>query len=267
MLRPGNAGSNTAADHIAATRLALAQLPKQARRRVLIRCDSGGGTHEFLAWLAKPGRRLQYSVGFTMTDEVCEAVSKVPARGVDSGLRRRRPGPRRRVGRRADRPARPVVLAEGDAGHRPQGTPASGRAAAVHRHRRPPVYLLRHLAPGPVSSRSWNYGTAAGPGATTGSATPRTPGCGTCPCTATTRTRSGARSSRWPVSCWPGPRCSPCTAPARRWEPKRLRLRLFAVAGRIVRGGRRLRLRLAARWPWTRDITAAIGRLHALAPG
>ena len=27
MLRPGNAGSNTAADHIQATRLALAQLP------------------------------------------------------------------------------------------------------------------------------------------------------------------------------------------------------------------------------------------------
>ena len=38
-------------------------------------------------------------------------------------------------------------------------------------------------------------------------------------------------------------------------------------AGRIVRGGRRLRLRLAARWPWASQITAAIGRLHALAPG
>ena len=30
VLRPGNAGSNTAADHIEATRLALAQLPRQA---------------------------------------------------------------------------------------------------------------------------------------------------------------------------------------------------------------------------------------------
>ena len=37
---------------------------------------------------------------------------------------------------------------------------------------------------------------------------------------------------------------------ARRWEPKRLRLRIFAVAGRLARGGRRLRLRLAERWPW-----------------
>ena len=37
---------------------------------------------------------------------------------------------------------------------------------------------------------------------------------------------------------------------ARRWEPKRLRLRLFSIAGRLVRGDRRLRLRLAERWPW-----------------
>ena len=54
MLRAGNAGSNTAAEHIEVTRLALAQLPRRLRRRVLIRTDSGGGTHEFLAWLASP---------------------------------------------------------------------------------------------------------------------------------------------------------------------------------------------------------------------
>jgi len=55
--------------------------------------------------------------------------------------------------------------------------------------------------------------------------------------------------------------------PARRWEPKRLRLRIFAVAGRLVRGGRRLRLRLAERWPWAREITAAISRLQAIPSG
>ena len=54
---------------------------------------------------------------------------------------------------------------------------------------------------------------------------------------------------------------------ARRWEPKRLRLRVFAVAGRLVRGGRRLRLRLAERWPWAVDITAAVTRLQALPAG
>jgi len=53
----------------------------------------------------------------------------------------------------------------------------------------------------------------------------------------------------------------------RRWEPKRLRLRLFSVAGRLVRGGRRLRLRLAERWPWAGELTAAATRLQALPSG
>ena len=43
-LQPGNAGSNTAADHIEATKLALAQLPRHLRRKALVRADSGGGT-------------------------------------------------------------------------------------------------------------------------------------------------------------------------------------------------------------------------------
>jgi Transposase DDE domain group 1 len=57
------------------------------------------------------------------------------------------------------------------------------------------------------------------------------------------------------------------TGDARRWEPERLRLRLFSVAGRIVRGSRRLRLRLAQNWPWTAGITAAIARLQAIPSG
>jgi len=47
---------------------------------VLIRADSGGGTHEFLAWLAKPGRRLAYSAGFTITADIQDAILAVPAR-------------------------------------------------------------------------------------------------------------------------------------------------------------------------------------------
>ncbi len=57
------------------------------------------------------------------------------------------------------------------------------------------------------------------------------------------------------------------TGQARRWEPKRLRLRVFAVAGRLARSGRRLRLRLAGRWPWAGEITLAATRLQALPSG
>ncbi len=80
VLRPGNAGSNTASEHIEVTRLALAQLPPKTRRRVLIRTDSGGGTHEFLAWLASPGRRLHYSTGMTISEDMQDAILKLPER-------------------------------------------------------------------------------------------------------------------------------------------------------------------------------------------
>ena len=53
----------------------------------------------------------------------------------------------------------------------------------------------------------------------------------------------------------------------RRWEPRRLRLRLFAVAGRIASSGRRLYLRLAERWPWAGELIAAATCLEALPSG
>ena len=54
------------------------------------------------------------------------------------------------------------------------------------------------------------------------------------------------------------------TGTARRWEPKRLRLRLFSAAAQLVTTGRRRILRLAGHWPWTSLITDALARLHAL---
>ena len=59
VLRPGNAGSNTAADHIEAARLAVAQLPRHLRRKVPVRADSGG-THGFLDWLTAKSWRLHF---------------------------------------------------------------------------------------------------------------------------------------------------------------------------------------------------------------
>ena len=85
LLRPGNAGSGTAAGHIEAARLALARLP--AGRRALIRADSGGGTHEFTACLHR--RRVQYSVAASSsaakpdwsTGDRCRAHGKNLAQG------------------------------------------------------------------------------------------------------------------------------------------------------------------------------------------
>jgi hypothetical protein len=80
MLRPGNAGSNTAGDHIVVTQKALAQLPGhrpgvRPGKTVLIRTDAAGATHAFLDWLTQ--RRLSYSIGFTLGD-ITDVLAKIP---------------------------------------------------------------------------------------------------------------------------------------------------------------------------------------------
>jgi len=51
---------------------------------------------------------------------------------------------------------------------------------------------------------------------------------------------------------------------ARRWEPKRLRLRLFSIAGRLADHSRTRRLHLWTHAPWARLLTEMITALQAL---
>jgi len=53
------------------------------------------------------------------------------------------------------------------------------------------------------------------------------------------------------------------TGALRKLEPKRLRYRALHVAGRLVRTGRRLILRLDQDWPWATDLAQAFNRLRA----
>ena len=78
-LRTGRAGSNTAADHISVTRQALAQLPNQnprPGRKVLVRADGAGGTKDFTGWLTS--HRLSYSVGFTLPLDTAGLYQQIP---------------------------------------------------------------------------------------------------------------------------------------------------------------------------------------------
>ena len=78
-LRPGNAGSNTAADHIAVISAALAQLPAGRRgKSVLVRIDGAGSTHKVIDWLTR--RRLAYSVGFTLPEDTPDLLGLIPDR-------------------------------------------------------------------------------------------------------------------------------------------------------------------------------------------
>ena len=93
MLRPGSAGSNTAADHLAVLDAAIAALPPAFRRRLMVTCDGAGASHDLIARLdklaARPGYQLTYSVGWEL--------------GAGSGPRS--PPSRRRPGRSRSMPA------------------------------------------------------------------------------------------------------------------------------------------------------------------
>ena len=266
VLRAGNAGSNTAADHIEATRLSLAQLPRQLRRRVLIRADSAGGTHEFLNWLTAKSRRLHYSVGMTITEAIQAAIGKVPAAAwtpAYDGDGQVRDGAwvaditgllaldgwpdKMRVIVRKERPHPGAQLRFTDIdGHRFTcfATDAKkGQLADLElRHRRRARCEDRIRCAKDTGLRNLPL-------------------------------KGFDQNQLWceivALACellaWM--QMLALAGDARRWEPKRLRLRLFAVAGRLASSGRRLRLRLAERWPWAAGITAAAARLQALPSG
>ncbi len=85
LLRPGNAGSNTAADHIAVLDTALEQVPDAYRHGhpILVRADGAGCTKAFLAHLRSlrdTDVSCEFSVGWTITGREHAAIALLRAR-------------------------------------------------------------------------------------------------------------------------------------------------------------------------------------------
>lgn len=82
LLRKGNAGSNTVADHVTVLTEAVAQIPAAYRKKIIFRADGAGATKELLAWTkaeaARNGYTWHYSVGFDVTESVRTAIGQVP---------------------------------------------------------------------------------------------------------------------------------------------------------------------------------------------
>lgn len=81
LLRPGNAGANTASDHITVLTDALAQIPGSSSAKLLVRIDGAGATHgllEHLEALNTTRRTVRCTVGWKITDEDERAVAKLP---------------------------------------------------------------------------------------------------------------------------------------------------------------------------------------------
>ena len=92
LLRPGNAGSNTATDHLIVVEQALSQVPDRWRsKNVLIRADGAGYSHALITALSSQG--LSFSVGYPVTEAVRDAIKLLPkyawtpANNADGGLR------------------------------------------------------------------------------------------------------------------------------------------------------------------------------------
>ncbi|MGW0828687.1 IS1380 family transposase [Streptomyces sp. NPDC002845] len=264
LLRPGNAGSNTAADHITAARLALAQLPKKYRRggHTLIRCDSGGGTHEFVAWLAQRGRWLSYSVGMVITEAIHQNVLNIPASAwtpavETSGEVRDGAWVAELTGDLLDGWAKGMRLIVRKERPHPGAqlriTDADGMRItcfATNTPDRPIAELeLRHR----LRARAEDRIRAA-----------RSTGLRNLPLHDTAQNSIWLEIVQIALDLLAWMPVLALTGRARLWEPRRLRFRLFSAAGQLVTTGRRRILRLAHHWPWTREITDALERLALL---
>jgi hypothetical protein len=274
LLRPGNAGANTAVDHIAVLDAALAQIPDAHRRGVpvLVRADGAGCTKAFLAHirgLRELGVLTEFSVGWAVTGRERTGIDRLPDKAwtdaIDADGRVRDgaavaeltgmlpgvtladypPGTRVLVRRERPHPGAQLDAFEERDGWRYQciaTDTAVGQLAFLD---------ARHRAHARVEDRI---------------RTGKDTGLGRFP------SRQFGINAAWLTAvmlavdllAWTQTLLLHDQPALTRAEPKTLRYRLLHVAGRLVRGGRRLRLRLDQRWPWAATLAAAFSRCAGL---
>ena len=89
LLRPGNAGSNTFTDHKEVLAAAIRQVPARFRRKILIRVDGAGASHELITHLlslSSPRRALLFTCGWMITVADEDAIRQIPAGAWKPGI-------------------------------------------------------------------------------------------------------------------------------------------------------------------------------------
>jgi hypothetical protein len=242
LLRPGNAGSNTAADHIAVLDLAIAALPPEARPRpgdpngprLQASADSAGATHSFAAALRERG--LAYNAdGMPRRGAwVAELTGLLDLSNWPAGsrviVRRERP-----------HPGAQLTFSDID-GHRFTAFLTDtdrGQLADLE---------MRHRGHARVEDRI---------------RTGKDTGIRNLPCHAV------AANACWlelaltadDLLTWSQALCF--TGALARVEPTTFRYQVLHAAGQLVRTARSLRLKLDQNWPWVDELQAAFQRLRA----
>ena len=272
-LRTGRAGSNTAVDHITVLTEAIAQIPAAYRKDLLIRADGAGSSHKLLDWITKQnkvrGRRVEYSVGFAVTEKIRDAIKLVPANvwtpatDADGGVREGGDvaeltglldltgwpvGMRIIVRRERPHPGAQLSLFEEADGWRYQAiatNTTTGQLAFLE---------ARHRAHARVEDRIRHA---------------KDTGLGRFP------SREFAINQAWLAAVM-------IAADLVAWtrllaligdaevlaacEPKALRYRFLHVPARLTHGARRRRLRIPESWPWAAAIAAVFANIAAIPP-
>jgi hypothetical protein len=277
LLRPGNAGSNTAADHIVVLDQSLAALPEHARPRpgeepgswtgprVLARSDSAGATHAFAAACVERG--VGFSFGFPVDARIQRIVDLIPeqcwhpAIQTDGDLREGAwvaeatamidlstwpEGSRLILRKERPHPGAQLSFADID-GHRitailtntPPGM-VPGQAAGLE---------LRHRQHARVEDRIREA---------------KATGLRNFPCRAFNENAAWLEVILTAVDlvCWTKLICFADVPALGRCEIATFRYRVLHVAARITRGARQVRLRIDKTWRWAVQIAEGFHRLR-----
>ena len=265
VLRPGNAGSNTAEDHKIVVDRALAQIPAEyiESLEILVRADSAGATHGFVDYCREGNMR--FSVGYELTEQVRTAVLQIPedawipALDQDGTTRKNGEvceitdmvdlsswpeGTRLIIRRERPHPGAQLSFTDHD-GYRFQAILTDQPDADVA------VLECRHRQHAHVEDRirdDKDTGLSKFP------------------------FKAFALNEVWleivmlahDLIVWTQALC--LDGELAKAEPKRLRYRLLHVAGRLAFSGRRAKLHLQNTWPWASDLLAAFQKLKTLTP-
>ncbi len=262
VLRPGNAGSNTAADHFEVLALALEQLPAgDLDREILVQTDIGGATHAFCADCREAD--IRFSVGYELGATVRTAilalpgVAWVPAIEPDGEVR--------------DGAWVAELTEHVDLSPWPQASRLIVRRERPHPGAQFTVFddlgyrytcLLTDQTDADIAGLELGHRGRA----RVEDSIRQAKDCGmrNLPHHAFEHNQTWLELSliAQDLLCWMRLIC--LDGALAHAEPKRLRHRLLHVAGRVINHGRRTRLRLQADWPWANALVAAFTRLRAI---
>jgi len=262
MLRPGNAGANTASDHIDVFEAALDQLGRLPdTTRVVVRADTAGCTKDFLGYLRQAA--VGFSVGYAVSGAVKTAIRALgddawtPALTQDGEVRdgaavaevsdalelAQWPARARVIVRREPlHPGAQQTLDDFD-GCRFTAFVTDQPGADIA------VLEQRHRAHARVEDRIRGA---------------KDSGLRNLPCDTFERNAVWLQLVMAAQDVMTFTQVLTLDGELRRAEPAALRYKLLHTPARLVRSGRRATLRIQHDWPWAADLLAAFQRLRSL---